>query len=168
MSFIERVKSAMGFGDEYEDDFYDDDVVEEYEYEDEKKSINTLFNNRRESREPRDIREPKMPRDGGKIVSLHNNKTTLNIVKPTSFDEAPAISDSLRQGQILLVNTASLEKKEAQRLLDFVSGACYSLDGDVREVESGVYVFSPASIHVDGTGAANETLNSFMGWSTRL
>lgn len=160
MSLVGKFKNAMGLGDEDEDIYDDEDIVDEYEYEDSKKSVSSIFSSKREERSSYDTRP------SGKVVSIHDNRTTVNILKPADFDESPSIANSLKDGQILLINTTGMEKKVAQRLLDFVSGACYALGGDVSEVESGVFVFSPSSVHVEATGAKNKDARGFINWST--
>lgn len=70
------------------------------------------------------------------------------IVKPTDYEEATNICDSLRERKIILVNTTDLDAKVAQRLLDFMGGASYALDGELSEIETGVYMLSPSNVEV--------------------
>lgn len=166
MSILKNLKNAMGLGD-YEDEYYDDEVEDYTEDEvTDRRSISSVFSSRRETREPVRTGYTSQRQEEGKIVSLHNNRTTINIVKPKTFDEAPALAESLKTGQIILINTSLIEKRSAQRLLDFVSGACYALGGDVREVDNGVYVFSPPSIDVEDKGALNGSERGFINWDT--
>lgn len=165
MSFLKNIRSAIGLeGDVYDDEYDDVEYGDDDDYEDDRKSSVPLFSAK--AKEPR-VSKSYPTREEGKVVNLHGKQTSINILKPTSFDEVPGIADSLKGGQIILINTSALEKRAAQRLLDFMSGSCYALGGDVREVDNGVYVFSPPSVEVDGSGAKHGDERGFMNWSNQ-
>ncbi|MGH4125703.1 MAG: cell division protein SepF [Clostridium sp.] len=85
-----------------------------------------------------------------KVVNIHTTASTkVVIIKPEDFDEATTISDNLKSRKIVVVNTTGLEAKTGQRLLDFIGGSCYSLGGDLQQVEKGVYILSPSNVEVD-------------------
>lgn len=164
MSIFKNIKSAMGLEGDYYEDEYEDEEYGDEDFEEDKKSSLSFFASR--NKEPKESR-PYIPKDEGKVINLHGKQNSINIIKPTTFDEVPAIADSLKNGQIILINTSALEKRAAQRLLDFMSGSCYALGGDVREVDNGVYVFSPPSVEVDGSGAKHGDERGFMNWSNQ-
>ncbi|MDV3426791.1 MAG: cell division protein SepF [Bacillota bacterium] len=88
-------------------------------------------------------------RGNNKVLNIHTNSLAkVVIVKPTDYEEATNICDNLRNRKIIVVNTNSLEQKVAQRLLDFIGGACYALSGDLQEVENGIYILSPSNVEV--------------------
>ena len=70
----------------------------------------------------------------------------IKIAKPSSYEDAAEICDALKNKQIVLINTKSLSTKIAQRLIDFVSGTCYALEGDFQEIEKGVFVVTPLNV----------------------
>ncbi len=144
-------KNMMGFEDE---DYYDDydDEIKEDEYEETPRDSYTLLSRRRENKED------------NKVVNLHNPQAKVKIIKPDTFDEAPQISDSLKENQIVVVNTSSLEPKTAQRLLDFIAGATYALSGELQEVEHGVYVLTPANVDVSTDIKGESSHKSFLNW----
>lgn len=85
----------------------------------------------------------------GKVVNIHTaSSAKVVIIKPTVFEEASDICDDLKNRKIVVVNTTSLEARVAQRLLDFMGGACYALNGELQEVEKGVYIVSPSNVEV--------------------
>ncbi len=144
-------KNMMGFEDEGYYDDYEDETTED-NYEETPKESYTLLTRRRESKEE------------NKVVSLHGSQAKVKIIKPETFDEAPQISDSLKENQIVVVNTSSLEPKTAQRLLDFIAGATYALSGELQEVENGVYVLTPANVDVSTDTKGESTPKSFLNW----
>lgn len=148
---ISSFKNMMGFEDE--------DVYEEYEEEgeeaenaDEQKESFSILSRRKELKEQ------------NKVVNLHGNNQKINIMKPSTFDEAPQICDSLKDNKIVVVNTTGLEPRTAQRLLDFIAGATYALNGDLQEVEHGIYVLSPNTVEVTRELKEDTTVKGFLNW----
>ena len=69
--------------------------------------------------------------------------SVLVRAEPRSYREAGAIVDRLRDGQPVVVSFEQTDQAEAQRIRDFLRGAAYAIDGDVRKVASRVYVCLP-------------------------
>jgi len=148
---MSSLKNMMGFEDE---DLYDDyeEETEETEKQEEPKESYSVINRRKEMREQ------------NKVVSIHGGNQKVNIIKPSTFDEAPQICDSLKENKIVVVNTTGLEPKTAQRLLDFIAGATYALGGDLQEVEHGIYVLSPSMVEVTRELKEDTTAKGFLNW----
>lgn len=84
-----------------------------------------------------------------KVVNIHTaNSVKVVIIKPSSYEEATAICDDLKNRKIVVVNVSELEPKVAQRLLDFMGGASYVVNGELQEIERGVYILSPSNVEV--------------------
>lgn len=66
-----------------------------------------------------------------------------NIVNPTSFNDAQHIADRYKAGQIVIVNLQGADRDLARRLIDFCSGVCYGLTGQMEKVAHQVYLLSP-------------------------
>lgn len=147
-----KVKSILGFG-EYDEDFDDyddfDDVERDIESEDE--AIEPVISSNRKN---------------NKVVNIHTNSTArVSITKPIAYDEATEISDALKSRKIVLVNTTALETKIAQRLLDFISGSCYALGGEVQEIERGIYLLSPSNVEVTNELKNELSSKAMFNWS---
>ncbi|HEX6379641.1 MAG TPA: cell division protein SepF [Acidimicrobiia bacterium] len=65
-------------------------------------------------------------------------------VRPRRFDQAQELADKFKDGQSVILNLESTERDVARRLIDFASGVCYSLDGSMEKVATGVYLLKPA------------------------
>jgi cell division inhibitor SepF len=65
-------------------------------------------------------------------------------VRPRRFDQAQELADKFKEGQAVILNLESTERDVARRLIDFASGVCYSLDGSMEKVATGVYLLKPA------------------------
>lgn len=85
----------------------------------------------------------------GNVFSLHTAKQLRVIVsEPTSFDDSQGIAEHLKARRQIIINMESTDKEVAQRILDFISGACYALDGRVQKVSDGVFLFAPHNVDI--------------------
>ena len=66
-------------------------------------------------------------------------------VRPRRFDQAQELADKFKDGQAVILNLEAAERDVARRLIDFASGVCYSLDGSMEKVATGVYLLKPAA-----------------------
>ncbi|MBA3605418.1 MAG: cell division protein SepF, partial [Acidimicrobiia bacterium] len=67
-----------------------------------------------------------------------------STVRPRRFDQAQELADKFKDGQSVILNLEAAERDVARRLIDFASGVCYSLDGSMEKVATGVYLLKPA------------------------
>jgi cell division inhibitor SepF len=101
-----------------------------------------------------------------KVVNIHTAASAkVVIIKPNDYDEAANICDNLRNRKIVVVNTTSLESKVAQRLLDFIGGACYALSGELQQVEKGVYILSPSNVEVSNDLKNELSSRGILNWT---
>ena len=95
--------------------------------------------------------EEKLPRRRqGKIVGLPNTASKLRMLvfQPSSYEEAECIIDNLKARKPVIMNLDELEIELGQRILDFVGGAVYSLNGDIRKVARSIFVVAPSNVDV--------------------
>lgn len=65
-------------------------------------------------------------------------------VRPRNFNQAQELADRFKEGNPVILNLESTDREMARRLIDFASGVCYSLDGTMEKVATGVYLLKPA------------------------
>ncbi|MFL0251593.1 cell division protein SepF [Clostridium neuense] len=148
---LNKVMGIIGLNDEEydeeESELEDNKSVEEeeaYDYD------NSLIQNKKSS----------------KVVNIHTaNSIKVSIVKPNDYDEATQICDDLKNRKIVVVNVSELEPKIAQRLLDFMGGASYVLNGELQEVEKGVYLLSPSNVEVSKDLKNELSTKGIFNWS---
>ena len=148
MAMLVKMKELLGF-DNCEEDYEDDvEVIGE-------DSRMDLEHTRHEDysydikQELKKLEEEKNKEEhSANLINIHNSdsKMKIKIAKPSSYEDAAEICDALKNKQIVLINTKSLSTKIAQRLIDFVSGTCYALEGDFQEIEKGVFVVTPLNV----------------------
>ena len=69
-------------------------------------------------------------------------------VRPRRFDQAQELADKFKDGYPVILNLEAAERDVARRLIDFASGVCYSLDGSMEKIATGVYLLKPpARVH---------------------
>jgi cell division inhibitor SepF len=86
-----------------------------------------------------------------KVVNIHsNNQLKVVITQPETFDDAREICDHLKNKKPVIVNVESLNKETAQRVVDFLSGSVYGLDGDIQKVSSGIFLIAPNNVDIMG------------------
>jgi len=86
----------------------------------------------------------------GKVVAMPvSGGSTLNVLYPESFDEARNICQFLRLNQAVIVNLENMNRDNAQRIVDFISGSVYSLDGGIKKISAGIFVVTPSSFIVE-------------------
>ncbi|MBQ1683945.1 MAG: cell division protein SepF [Clostridia bacterium] len=86
------------------------------------------------------------------IVNLPGAATNKMIVyRPVSYEDTQNIIDNLKNRKPVIVNMEQIEVETAQRILDFMSGACYAVDGRVYKVSSRIFIVAPANIDIIGS-----------------
>lgn len=72
------------------------------------------------------------------------------IMKPTCFEDSQDVCDMLIQGRAAVVNLEGLDLILSQRIMDFISGAVYSLNGKLHQVSGYIFIISPESFDISG------------------
>ncbi|MGB3925912.1 MAG: cell division protein SepF [Caldicoprobacterales bacterium] len=117
-----------------------------------------------------DLIEPKFQSKGkkGKVVNIHTTSYVKVVVyQPLSFDDTQDIIDNLKNRKPIVVNLDALDADLAQRVLDFISGAVYSLDGTIQKVSRGIFVIAPSNIDIVGNIPEELKGKSFFTLSSR-
>ena len=72
------------------------------------------------------------------------------VIKPTSMEDTREIADTLVDNSTVILNLEGIDVELAQRIIDFTSGACYSLGGSLQKVSSYIFVLGPSNVDVTG------------------
>ena len=72
------------------------------------------------------------------------------VVAPTSFDAAKDVADRFKANQPVVMDLSDVDRELARRLIDFSSGMCYALGGNMERVTPGVYLLTPSGVEVSG------------------
>lgn len=89
---------------------------------------------------------------GGNVVSLHTQKNTRMVLcEPKSYDEAQQIADELRNRRSVVVNLQRVRSDLGLRIVDFLSGTVYALNGSISKLGPNIYLCAPESVEVQGS-----------------
>lgn len=72
----------------------------------------------------------------------------MKVVKPEHFESVPQIADHLLKKRTVVLNLENTNKETARRLIDFLSGVAYSIDGSLKKIASNAYVITPSNVDV--------------------
>lgn len=81
-------------------------------------------------------------------LALGGNNIELKVARPERYEDAVDIADYLLAGCTVFLNLTSMERREAQSLLQFVTGVAYATRYDIRPVAEGTFIVSPANVDV--------------------
>ena len=90
------------------------------------------------------------------VVSLptspHNQQQAkqvkVMVVEPFSFDDAQHVADYLKSRKPVVVNLESTEPEIAKRMIDFISGTTYALNGQIQKVGNNIFLCAPNNVDV--------------------
>jgi len=162
MSFFEELKKLTHPYEEDEDVFPDDDEMpEELENEPaparfERPKLNPFATFMGSSNSESEDETPTPPRPArikeGRVVNLGTagNRMQVVLVRPERFETAAEIADHLREKHAVLVNLETTPKDVTRRLVDFLSGAAYVMDGKVKKISANTYIITPPSVNLMG------------------
>lgn len=88
-------------------------------------------------------------RSGGNVVTLHTGKGLKIIVcEPERFEEAQALADHLKNRKQVILNFEATRPEISQKIIDFISGAVYALDGQSQQLGQNIFLFAPSSVEI--------------------
>ena len=70
------------------------------------------------------------------------------VVSPKSFDESLEISKNLIDRKTVVLNLELLDHEQSQRIVDFLAGATYALNGHQQKIGEGVFIFTPNNVNI--------------------
>ena len=103
-------------------------------------------------------REKSAPRTESRTLNMPNMASASDAVRMVVLQPQTVI-DNLRLGKPVIVNLENLQSEAAQRLLDFISGAIYALEGNIRKVSRGIFLLAPDGVDISGNIASSFASN---------
>ena len=153
MSFWDNVKKfAQPYSDEDYDDY--DDEMDAYEEEVQETAPRSRRSNPFSSAAPE--AEPAAPAAApatgfnGHVMNMSSGKQEVVLFHAKTFDDAAKAADELRKRRAVILNMENVDKSLTRRVVDFLSGSVYALDGSVKKVAQSTYLFCPHNMDVVG------------------
>ncbi len=144
-SFISAMKISEGNDDDsmYDDDdgYYDEeDVIEEKVVSGTKADT---------------VNEPKKQQIS-RLTPVRQQKKVIGsgmevcVIKPNSVEDAREITETLLANRTVVLNMEGLDVDVAQRIIDFTSGSCYAISGNLQKISHYIFIITPASVDISG------------------
>ena len=86
-----------------------------------------------------------------KVVNISaQTQMQVVLVKPDRFDNVSEIAEHLRSKHAVVLNLEATNKDVARRLVDFLSGCAYALDGKIKKIAISTYIITPYNVDIVG------------------
>ena len=86
--------------------------------------------------------------DSAKEAVESGNKMIL--LEPRAFSESQQIADHLKKRNTVVVNLKRVTPEQAKRIVDFLSGTIYAINGDLQKIGGGIFLCTPKNVSVHG------------------
>lgn len=160
MSIMDKFMNFMNVNDdddegrEYDAGGYgDDDYIDTPE--DGEKDISS-----EETSKIRSFAPPRANNSRSKKMSM-TDSSSVCVFKPTNVSESREITQTLRENKTVVLNLEDADDLSAQRILDFTSGSCFALDGNLQKISNYIFIVTPKC--VDITGDLQDTIAESFG-----
>ncbi len=129
--------------------------------EEEKEELDEIEINAEEIDDEEDIEDRRIwGKRGSKIVNMpQTQQVKMVISQPTTFEQAEAICDLLKEKKSVIVNLEYVSKDVARRIIDVVSGAAHALDGHMQKVSNSIFLIAPYNYDITTDMAREEIKN---------
>ena len=158
MGFLDKIIDTMHLGSE--DDYDDYDDFEDDDYEDGRSKRNIFkkkdkdYDYDLEDDVITDSKKVKPVKQSARITPMRykkgSNGMEVCVFKQTQFEEAREITDTLLSNCTIVLNFEGLDVEIAQRIIDFTSGSCYAIGGNLQKVSNYIFVVTPKSVDISG------------------
>lgn len=150
MKFMEKVWGSIGLFEASEQE-EDRSKLEETEAKNKQKSSNVV--------------SLPMAQSSNNNQQQTNKQIKVMVVEPFSFDDAQHIADYLKSRKPVVVNLESSDPDIAKRMIDFISGTTYALNGQIQKVGNNIFLCAPNNVDVAYSPREDVSDKTFMPWS---
>ena len=144
-ALMNKVFDLFGM-DQAEQEDYEDEDVYDYENEDEEEVEDKKIFGRRNN----------------KVVNMPQSQSQaikMVISQPTTFEQSDEICGFLKEKKSVIVNLEYVNKDVARRIVDFISGGVYALDGYIQKVSNSIFLVAPSNYEITNEMAREEIKN---------
>ena len=155
MSVIDKFLDVMKLGGDDDYDDYDDYDDFDDDYEEEKPERKSPFRRKKEEVYD-DYEDEPSSRERTKVTPIRQTPRKQGkgmevcVIKPTSFDDCREIGETLLSNRTVVLNFEGLDVDVAQRIIDFTSGACFAIGGNLQKVSGSIFLATPRNVDISG------------------
>lgn len=162
MSIIDKVCGKMGLMDPIDEkmDFEDEELRSKTSGQEES-GMDSLSGSERgeSSRNVVDFHSAQTAHES--VVTSYKMKVI--VIEPKTFDDAQQVANNLREKKPVVINFEKTEAEDAKRIIDFISGTTYALNGEIKKVGHNVFLCAPSNVNVTYT-EEERRVSSEMPW----
>lgn len=92
------------------------------------------------------------------LQSIQQKKVKVVLCEPRIYAEAQEIADHIRSHRAVVINLQRVSNDQARRIVDFLSGTVYALDGDIQKLGVNTFLCTPENVNI--TGSISEIIES--------
>lgn len=146
MSVKDSVKKIFQIDADADDGFYDDG--DDYYDDPEPAPRKSRDNEGSDS----DSAPRKIIRSSSTKSSRKGNGNGMEVVavKPTVFEDSREITETLLSNRTVVLNLEGLNVDIAQRIIDFASGSCFAMRGNLQKISNYIFIITPPSVDISG------------------
>lgn len=125
------------YGDDYAGD------VEEVDYEEQPVQASTTTTRRGVNAQVSDA-------GAARVISVNNGMSSSRMVitQPTCYNDVEEVGTYLKSKKSVIINLENVGKEDARRVLDFLSGATFMIEGNIQKVSSLIYLMTPRTVEI--------------------
>lgn len=89
----------------------------------------------------------------GRVIQFHGKEEegeSVKVIRAQTFNEAQIVAEFLKEGKTIVVNLEGIEIGKAQRIIDFIGGASFAVDGSLKAISNNIFIVAPGNIEVTG------------------
>jgi cell division inhibitor SepF len=161
MSVLDKFLNIMRLNPDDEDDFYNEDYDYDDDYEEEPVKQKSAF--RKKERKEDDFDDEPAVREKAAKTSTPSKVTPIRpvkkpasngmevcVIKPTSVEDAREITETLLNNRTVVLNVEGLDVEIAQRIIDFTSGSCFAISGNLQKISNYIFIITPSTVDISG------------------
>ncbi|MCI9395675.1 MAG: cell division protein SepF [Lachnospiraceae bacterium] len=146
MGVMDKFISAMKLSEDEDDGYYDDDF-----YDDDPEPMRKPVS----SKDTDNAEEDKVRKLTPKVTPLRQTKKVgagmeVCVIKPNTVEDAREITETLLANRTVVLNLEGLDVDIAQRIIDFTSGSCFAISGNLQKISHYIFIITPASVDISG------------------
>lgn len=81
-------------------------------------------------------------------AELGSNKMIL--FEPRAYSESTQITDYLKKRNTVVVNLKRVTPDQAKRIVDFLTGSLYAMNGSLQKLGGGIFLCAPNNVNIEG------------------
>ena len=151
MSVLNFFKNIMTIPEEEE--FMEETMEEEFAETPKKRVVETET----VASTKRDSFSSRISSKNSKTVPFNPSQMQVVIFKPDRFEEVREIADELNSKKTVILNLEVANREISRRIIDFLSGVAYSIDGQMKRVANNTYIITPNNVDVTDTALRGES-----------